>query len=115
YEGDAPLAERRAQALAIDTGQLRALLGESSLRELLDAEAIAEVERGLQRLTRPATSADALHDLLIAIGDLDVHECRERCLPREAADEWLAALVSARRIFATGQGRFAAVEDAGRL
>nr|WP_276602968.1 DEAD/DEAH box helicase [Nannocystis pusilla] len=120
YEGDAPLAERRAQALAIDTGQLRALLGESSLRELLDAEAIAEVEHGLQRLTRPATSADALHDLLIALGDLSRAEIAERCAPPEAAGEWLGELIAARRVFladklADGTGRFAAVEDAGRL
>ncbi|WAS92386.1 Lhr family helicase [Nannocystis punicea] len=121
YEGDAPLAERRAQALAIDTGQLRALLGESSLRELLDAEAIAEVERGLQRITRPATSADALHDLLIALGDLSRAEIAERCAPPDAAGEWLGELVAARRVFsihdkmAEGTGRFAAVEDAGRL
>ncbi|MCY0993024.1 DEAD/DEAH box helicase [Nannocystis sp. ILAH1] len=120
YEGDAPLAERRAQALAIDTGQLRALLGESSLRELLDAEAIAEVEQGLQRLTRPATSADALHDLLIALGDLSRQEIAERCAPPEAAGEWLGELIAARRVFAAekladGTGRFAAVEDAGRL
>ncbi|MCY1055359.1 DEAD/DEAH box helicase [Nannocystis sp. SCPEA4] len=120
YEGDAPLAERRAQALAIDTGQLRALLGETSLRELLDAEAIAEVERGLQRLTRPATSVDGLHDLLIAIGDLSREECAARCAPPDAAGEWLGELVAARRVFAVkhmtgGTGRFAAVEDASRL
>ena len=50
YDGDAPLAERRAQALAIDQAQLRELLGEAELRELLDADALAEVERQLQSL-----------------------------------------------------------------
>ena len=44
YDGDAPLAERRAQALAIDQAQLRELLGDVELRELLDADALAEVE-----------------------------------------------------------------------
>ena len=44
YDGDAPLAERRAQALTIDQDQLREFLGEADLRELLDADAIAEVE-----------------------------------------------------------------------
>ena len=50
YDGDAPLAERRAQALAIDQAQLRELLGEAELRELLDADALAEVEAQLQQL-----------------------------------------------------------------
>ena len=50
YDGDAPLAERRAQALAIDQAQLRELLGDAELRELLDADAIAEVEAQLQQL-----------------------------------------------------------------
>src|SRR4029450_11465976 len=50
YDGDAPLAERRAQALAIDQSQLRELLGEAELRELLDPDAIATVERQLQHL-----------------------------------------------------------------
>ena len=45
YDGDAPLAERRAQALSIDQAQLRELLGEAELRELLDADALADVER----------------------------------------------------------------------
>ncbi|HEX2072350.1 MAG TPA: DEAD/DEAH box helicase, partial [Geodermatophilus sp.] len=49
YEGDAPLAERRAQALALDSALLAELLGRSELRELLDAEALAEVEAELQR------------------------------------------------------------------
>ena len=57
YEGDAPLAERRAQALALDTGLLAELLGRSELRELLDAEAMAEIEAELQRL--PAAAAPA--------------------------------------------------------
>src|SRR6202042_2958654 len=60
YEGDAPLAERRAQALAIDQAQLQELLGESDLRELLDAAALDEVEAQLQALDpeRQARHAD---------------------------------------------------------
>ncbi len=49
YDGDAPLAERRAQALSIDQAQLRELLGEIELRDLLDADAIADVEAELQQ------------------------------------------------------------------
>ena len=60
YDGDAPLAERRAQALAIDQTQLRELLGEAELRELLDADALAQVEAQLQHLdaTHQARSTD---------------------------------------------------------
>ena len=57
YDGDAPLAERRAQALSIDQAQLRELLGEAELRDLLDADAIADVEAELQQLDRRAASA----------------------------------------------------------
>ena len=62
YDGDAPLAERRAQALSIDQDQLRELLGDADLRELLDADAIAEVEEQLQSLTDAmrARSADGI-------------------------------------------------------
>src|SRR5262249_25915973 len=72
YEGDAPLAERRAHALAIDHSQLRELLGEAELRTLLDPEVLNEVENQLQHLDERhrARSLDALHDLLLRIGDL---------------------------------------------
>jgi ATP-dependent Lhr-like helicase len=50
YDGDAPLAERKAQALSVDQAQLRELLGQAELRELLDPEAIEELERTLQAL-----------------------------------------------------------------
>jgi len=65
YDGDAPLAERRAQALTIDQDQLREIMGEADLRELLDANAIAEVEETAQCLVESyrARSADAMHDL----------------------------------------------------
>src|SRR3954453_4839539 len=62
YDGDAPLAERRAQALSVDQSQLRELLGEAELRDLLDADSIAQHERGQQRFLRPARGADGLHD-----------------------------------------------------
>lgn len=102
YDGDAPLAERRAQALSVDPDQLRALLGEASLRDLLDADAITEVELALQRLggRRPATSADGLHDLLLALGDLGAAELAERSQPPEAAAGWLAQLAAERRVVA---------------
>ena len=72
YEGDAPLAERRAQALTLDRDLLRELLGQEELRELLDPAALADLELALQGLAdeRQATTADQLHDLLRRIGDL---------------------------------------------
>src|SRR5205814_687896 len=72
YDGDAPLAERRAQALAIDQAQLRQLLGEPELRELLDLSALEQVEHDLQ--FRPVKSADQLHDLFLRLGDLTDEE-----------------------------------------
>ncbi len=50
YEGDAPLAERRAQALSLDSALLAELLGQAELRELIDADALAEVEAEVQLL-----------------------------------------------------------------
>ena len=76
YEGDAPLAERRAAALALDRDLLRDLLGAEELRELLDPEVLAELELELQRLvpSRHARNADDLHDLLADLGPLDLDE-----------------------------------------
>ncbi len=51
YEGDAPLAERRAAALALDSTLLGELLGRVELRELLDPAVVTETERQLQWLT----------------------------------------------------------------
>src|SRR6185312_14599647 len=80
YDGDAPLAERRAQALSIDQAQLRELLGEAELRELLDADAMADVERQLQQLDDryKARSIDGVHDLLLHLGDLSADDIAAR-------------------------------------
>ena len=77
-----PLAERRAQALSIDQAQLRELLGEAELRELLDADALAEVEQQLQQLgdTRRVRTMDGVHDLLLRLGDLALEEIAARSL-----------------------------------
>ena len=119
YDGDAPLAERRAQALSVDQAQLRELLGEAELRELLDASAIDELERTLQRLdTRPVSNPDGLHDLLLSLGDLTAEEVGLRVTSPDAAAYWLRRLVAERRVIAVtiaGEARFAAAEDAARL
>ena len=82
YEGDAPLAERRAAALALDRDLLRDLLGAEELRELLDPEVLADVELELQCLTdgRRARSADELHDVLRKVGDLSAARDRPACV-----------------------------------
>ena len=70
YDGDAPLAERRAGALTLDRDLLRELLGQEELRELLDPEALADLELSLQALAeeRQATTLDQVHDLLRRLG-----------------------------------------------
>ena len=118
YDGDAPLAERRVQALTIDHAQLRELLGESELRQLLDPDAIREHEEMLQRLTHRARHADAVHDTLLFVGDLSPAELAARTDPPAAAKGWVAELALARRVVevrVAGEKRYIAVEDVGRL
>jgi ATP-dependent Lhr-like helicase len=117
YDGDAPLAERRAQALAIDQAQLRELLGEPELRELLDADALHQLEIELQHLDdrHKAKSIDALHDLLLRLGDLSLDEIAARSLVDAKAAT--RELVKARRIIeiqVAREKRFIAIEDASR-
>ncbi len=118
YDGDAPLAERRAQALSIDQEQLRELMGDADLRELLDADAIAEVEEQLQSLTETmrARSADGIHDLLLKLGDLTREELRQRLTTPDLLDQ-VDRLIRARRLLelrVASEKRLIAVEDAGR-
>jgi ATP-dependent Lhr-like helicase len=118
YDGDAPLAERRAQALSIDQEQLRDLLGDADLRELLDADAISEVEEQLQGLleTQRIRSADGIHDLLLRIGDLSRDPLLRRLADPELANQ-LDRLLRSRRLLEikiAGEKRLIAVEDAAR-
>src|SRR5207237_487797 len=85
YEGDAPLAERRAQALALDRERLRELLGQEELRELLDPTALQELELELQSLAeRRVRSRDQLHDVLRRLGDLTAAEVFARSASADA-------------------------------
>ena len=118
YEGDAPLAERRAAALALDRDLLRDLLGAEELRELLDPGVLADLELELQCLSdgRRARSADELHDVFRKVGDLSAAEVDLRCEGDDGA-AWLADLVHERRVIELGIGdevRFVAAEDAAR-
>jgi ATP-dependent Lhr-like helicase len=118
YEGDAPLAERRAAALALDRDLLRDLLGAEELRELLDPEVLVDVELELQCIAdgRRARSVDELHDVLRKVGDLSAAETEVRC-DGTAASAWIAELLADRRaieVSVAGELRVAAAEDAAR-
>ncbi|MEO6981528.1 MAG: crosslink repair DNA glycosylase YcaQ family protein, partial [Edaphobacter sp.] len=118
YDGDAPLAERRAQALAIDQDQLRELMGDADLRELLDVNAIEETEEQLQCVADgyQARSMDGVHDLLLRLGDLTRAELLRRCVTAEVTDS-VAKLMRAGRVLevqVAGEKRWIAVEDAAR-
>ncbi len=120
YEGDAPLAERRAQALALDPALLAELLGTEALREMLDPSVVAEAEADLQHLSpsRQCRDAEAVADLLRTSGPLTADEVASRCVDGPASASWLDELAAARRAIAVrvaGQPMWAAIEDAGRL
>jgi ATP-dependent Lhr-like helicase len=117
YEGDAPLAERRAAALSLDRDLLNSLLGAEELRELLDADALVNLELELQCVAddRRARNADELHDVLRKVGDLSLEEIDFRC-ERESAS-WLQQLIDDRRVVSVRIGddeRFITAEDAGK-
>jgi ATP-dependent Lhr-like helicase len=119
YDGDAPLAERRAQALVLDQAELRGLLGEAELRELLDPDTIASVEQDLLRLREPTLRhADDVHDLLLLLGDLTEADLQARAHDPAAIPAILRELTAARRVAQAsiaGEPRYFAAEDAGKL
>jgi ATP-dependent Lhr-like helicase len=120
YEGDSPLAERRAAALSLDPALLAELLGRTELRDLLDPDVIAEVEQELQRTTadRGARDAEGVVDLLRVVGPLSEAEVAARVTEPAAAADWLRSLADARRavvVRMAGDERWAVVEDVGRL
>ena len=120
YEGDAPLAERRAGALALDRDLLRELLGQEELRDLLDPDALADLELSLQALTeeRQADTAEHVHDLLRRIGDLSPAEAGARTVGgAPAAEPWFRELAASRRAVTmriAGEDRLVAIEDVAR-
>ncbi|MFG1702352.1 ATP-dependent helicase [Nonomuraea sp. M3C6] len=114
YEGDAPLAERRAQALALDTSLLAELLGQADLRELLDPDVISDTERELARLDRPLRDLEDLADLLRSHGPLPAPDVTVR----GGDPAWLEELERTRRairIRIAGEEQWAAIEDAARM
>ncbi len=115
YEGDAPLAERRAQALTLDRELLSELLGTEELRELLDPRAIDDLELELQGLLKERwpRDVDEATDMLRRLGDLTTAEAEARGIRLE----WLEELESDRRaarVRIAEESRWIAAEDAGR-
>jgi ATP-dependent Lhr-like helicase len=103
YEGDSPLAERRAAALSLDPTLLAELLGRgegAALRDLLDPEALTRTERELQRLTdeRLARHGEDVADLLRVLGPLSTAEVAERSQQPGAVGGWLVELEASRRV-----------------
>jgi ATP-dependent Lhr-like helicase len=126
YEGDSPLAERRAAALSLDPTLLAELLGRAegaALRDLLDPSALAKTESELQRLAqgRRCRDLEDVADLLRVLGAQPLQAILERCVEGSTAKDvsaWLVDLESDRRLIRVrigGEERWAAVEDAGRL
>jgi ATP-dependent Lhr-like helicase len=117
YEGDVPLAERRAQALSLDRSLLAEIMGREELRELIDDASLAELELELQLLTerRRIRHADALHDALRVLGDLSVAELSARTDQPDAVEGWVRSLEASRRVLRIrlgGDERAIAIEDA---
>ncbi|MEO7236793.1 MAG: helicase-related protein [Lapillicoccus sp.] len=130
YEGDSPLAERRAAALSLDPTLLAELLGRGdglSLRDLLDPEAVARTEAELQRLdpARQCRDAEDVVDLLRSLGPLPLDAVVARTAfpeeseaPARTVGGWLVELEGSRQVIRVrvgGDERWAAVEDASRL
>ena len=119
YEGDAPVAERKAQALTLDRELLRQLVGGGELRDLLDRDVIAEVEAELQHTaeSRRARDRDELHDLLRQLGDLSLAELAARSTPElaiAAAVDELVAAKRAARVTIAGEHRIIDADDVAR-
>ena len=125
YDGDSPLAERRAAALSLDPSLLADLLGSgegAALRDLLDPDVVTQTERQLQRLSegRQARDADDVADLARVLGALTLAEIRDRTREdvRADAEDFVGRLVDERRLMEVRWSdtvRYAAVEDAARL
>ncbi len=118
YEGDTPNAERRAAALSLDRDLLRELLGQEELRDLIDPDALQQVEDDLQHRSERtrATSKDAFGDVLRRVGDLTLVEAAARLAEGLDAEQVLLELAAERRavrVRVAGEERWIAADDVG--
>ena len=118
YEGDTPNAERRAAALSLDRDLLRELLGQEELRDLIDADALEQVEDDLQHRSprTRADSRDAVADMLRRLGDLTPDEAAAACFPgwtRGRCSRPWPGERRAVRVRVAGEERWIAADDAG--
>ena len=120
YEGDVPLAERRAQALSLDRSLLAEIMGRQELRDLIDEGALTSLELDLQMLSeeRKISNIDFLHDALRLVGDLSQDEISARSSDPARVPTWIEELIAARRavlVRVAGEERLIAIEDAARF
>ena len=130
YDGDAPLAERRAAALTLDPTLLAELLGQSGasqLADLLDPDAVLRAEGELMATVpeRQARHQEDVADLVRRHGPLTLAEVEQRTREdvRGEVLTWLEELRTRRRLISVRMTtraddhaeHWAAVEDAGRL
>lgn len=122
YEGDAPLAERRAAALTLDPTLLSQLLGEglTDVADLLDSDALLAVEAQVQLLesSRRVRDAEAIFDLIRLLGPISAEELAERAATPAQVPGWLDELATARRVLrlrVAGADRWVVAEDAARM
>ncbi|MDN5771459.1 MAG: DEAD/DEAH box helicase, partial [Microlunatus sp.] len=120
YEGDVPLAEKKAAALSLDATLLAELLGKDGLRQLLDLGVITATEADLQGLSeqRRATTGEQLFDLVRTAGPFTPAELRPRVGESLDLDAAVAELVDERRLVRlriAGQEMVAVTEDVPRL
>ena len=113
YEGDLPMAERRAQSLALDPALLSSVLGSLDLRELLDPGIVAQVQAELQHTAdghraRDVTELAALPRRLGPLSRADLALRSNIALPDPLPDALVPVVIA-------GEERLAAVSDLALL
>lgn len=122
YEGDTPLAERRAAALALDRELLGDLLGAEEYRSLFEESVLEQLELELAREASgfQARNIDELHDIFRVLGPLTADALTPKVIESERAriPSWLSELEARRRVIAgrlAGREVWYAAEDAARM
>ncbi|HEX3197049.1 MAG TPA: helicase-related protein, partial [Propionibacteriaceae bacterium] len=120
YEGDVPLAERKAAALSLDATLLAELLGKDGIKQLLDAGVIASIEADLQCLSadKQVTTPEQMFDLLRTAGPFTRLELAGRSVPGLDVAQAVDTLLDDRRVVElriAGREMLAIVEDISRL